>query len=123
MACRQQHGKIKSAHQRWTVYPPAHPNCHCIIDKLLAIEAGGATNRGADGADWHLLTTGELPDYYIDKYQAQNAGWRRQDCNLSSVLPGMMIGGDVFYNNEGKLPEAPNRIWRKALGKYITLYM
>ena len=34
--------------------------------------------------------------------------------NLDRVLPGYMIGGDVYKNKNKKLPDAPGRIWYEA---------
>ena len=33
-----------------------------------------------------------------------------------------MIGGDRFYNDKGKLPNAPNRIWYEADIDYQSGY-
>ena len=42
------------------------------------------------------------------------AGWRSKKGNLTDVLPGYMIGGDVYQNDDKKLPEAPGRVWYEA---------
>ena len=34
--------------------------------------------------------------------------------NLTEVLPGRVIGGDVFENRKHKLPESPGRTWYEA---------
>lgn len=31
-----------------------------------------------------------------------------------SFTPGKMIGGDIYYNRNGKLPSAEGRIWYEA---------
>lgn len=33
---------------------------------------------------------------------------------MDEVLPNAMIGGDVYKNNGGKLPNAPGRVWYEA---------
>ena len=38
----------------------------------------------------------------------------RKKNNLADVLPGYMIGGDEFLNNQAKLPHAPGRTWYEA---------
>ncbi len=50
--------------------------------------------------------------YY--KKGAEDAGWVNWKGNLANVLPGKMIGGDVFRNSRDKLPIAPGRIWYEA---------
>ncbi len=49
--------------------------------------------------------------YYITKEDAIKLGWKSWLGNLDSVAPGKMIGGNIFANREGKLPEAPGRVW------------
>ena len=58
--------------------------------------------------------TGQLPDCYITKEEARKLGWKPSEGNLHEVAPGKAIGGDVFHNREGKLPDAPGRIWYEA---------
>ncbi len=96
------------------VGPPLHPNCECVLEALPLIEAGKATDKGEEGADYWLLVYCELPDYYITKEEAERLGWIPEEGNLADVLPGRMIGGDVFENREGKLPDAPGRVWYEA---------
>lgn len=54
-----------------------------------------------------------LPDNFITKKEAKKKGWK-PGRNLSSVLPGKSIGGDVFQNREKRLPSAKGRIWYEA---------
>jgi len=44
----------------------------------------------------------------------EKAGWKRGQNTLDQVLPGMMIGGDIYYNDNGHLPDVPGRIWYEA---------
>ena len=46
---------------------------------------------------------GRLPYNYITKSQAESLGW--SGGSLSKIAPGKCIGGDRFYNREGKLPK------------------
>ena len=48
--------------------------------------------------------------------------WVKAEGNLADVLPGRMIGGDVFENRKHKLPEAPGRIWFEADFDYTGGY-
>ncbi len=50
----------------------------------------------------YLDTYGELPQNYVTKKEARNAGW--QGGNPSSSIEGAAIGGDRFGNYEGTLP-------------------
>ncbi|EKT59960.1 ribonuclease domain-containing protein [Providencia sneebia] len=56
----------------------------------------------------------QLPNFYISKKDARQAGWDPKLGNLCEVLPGKAIGGDRFLNREKKLPIAPNRQWFEA---------
>lgn len=62
----------------------------------------------------YLRQNHRLPDYYVTKRQARDAGWDARAGNLCQVLPGKAIGGDRFSNREGRLPSAYKRIWREA---------
>ena len=58
--------------------------------------------------------TGKLPAArYIDKNAAEKLGWR-PGADLCRVAPGKAIGGDRFFNREGRFPAAPNRRWTEA---------
>mgnify|MGYP000986946401 CR=1 FL=1 len=52
---------------------------------------------------------GHLPDNFITKKEAKNAGWVSSKGNLSEAAPGKSIGGDRFGNYEGILPEKEGR--------------
>jgi hypothetical protein len=75
---------------------------------------GTVTTQGANGADVHLAYFGHLPSYYINKATAQRAGWKTTKKTISSLFPGKMIGGDVYDNDDLKLPYTPGRIWYEA---------
>lgn len=58
--------------------------------------------------------TGRLPAArYLDKNAAEKLGWRPGG-DLCRVAPGKAIGGDRFFNREGRLPAASNRRWTEA---------
>lgn len=113
--CIEQHGKIVdiSVLDNKTEVQ-AHPNCQCVYVGMRTKQVGTATDWGMEGADAYLAYFGYLPDYYVDKDTAQKAGWQTTKKKLSSVLPGKMLGGDVFSNSAEKLPSAPGRIWYEA---------
>ena len=110
--CAEQHGRIvdisildnKSEVE-------AHPRCKCVYVPMRTKRAGTATNKGFAGADAQLFYGYGLPDYYVDKETAKQAGWKNRKGNLNEVLPGIMIGGDIYKNKNGKLPNAPGRVW------------
>ncbi|MCO5231303.1 MAG: ribonuclease [Chitinophagales bacterium] len=56
----------------------------------------------------------QLPDYYITKREAIEAGWQASKGNLCEVLPGRVIGGDRFGNREKKLPQKQGRKYFEA---------
>ena len=112
--CRRTHGKIYAISEKVKPYPPLHNFCRCIIEILEAILAGNATKKGVEGADWYLKYYKELPDYYISKNDAKALGWRHKKGNLSLVAPGKMVFGGIYYNENGKLPSAENRVWYEA---------
>ncbi len=85
---------------------PVHENCRCYVESVTAIAAGTATNAGREGVDLYVAFHGSLPDYYINEADAQAQGWKKWLGNLADVLPGKVIGGDVFENRKHKLPES-----------------
>jgi RHS repeat-associated protein len=60
-----------------------------------------------------LKQTGNLPSNYITKTQAEELGWKPGKA-LNNYAPGKQIGGDVFENTTGILPETPGRVWHEA---------
>jgi hypothetical protein len=72
----------------------------------------------ADPADFVAVVetvqqTGRLPADYVTKREAESLGWR-PGSDLCEAAPGRVIGGDRFFNREGRLPEADGRIWFEA---------
>lgn len=113
--CAEQHGKIVSVqvlNNKREVR--AHLNCLCIYVPMRTKKVGTATNMGYGGADVYLVHYGRLPSYYVLKEDAAKAGWKRWKGNLDKILPGKMIGGYKFDNEEGKLPRIFGRIWYEA---------
>ena len=49
-------------------------------------------------------------------------GWKNYKGNLQDVAPDAIIGGDVFWNDKGKLPAAPGRVWYEADINYTGGY-
>lgn len=112
--CKEKHGKIYEISEKVKPSPPLHLYCRCIIQRLKSLFAGEATSKKLDGADWHLRYNGELPQYYISKTEAKKLGWNKNHKNLSDVAPGYMMFGEIYRNDDGHLPDKPNRIWYEA---------
>ena len=113
--CVEQHGKIVDISvlkNKKSVN--AHLNCQCEYVPMRTKQIGTATDWGMEGADAYLYHLGRLPDYYVDKQTAQQSGWQTTKKKLSSVLPGKMLGGDIYVNDDYKLPSAPGRVWYEA---------
>lgn len=60
----------------------------------------------------YIYTYGCLPQNFITKDQARQAGWKGG--SLEPYCPGMCIGGDSFGNREGLLPKAQGRSWTEC---------
>lgn len=57
----------------------------------------------------YLYNHGHLPGNYMTKSEARELGW--EGGSVEKYAPGYAIGGDVFGNREGLLPEAPGRVY------------
>jgi len=112
--CLTKYGKIYLVDDPPEEEPPLHPNCRCEIICMAAAIAGTTTQDGMDGADVCIMDIGILPENYITKREAIDLGWVRWKGNLAQVAPGKMIGGDIYRNDDGHLPQAPNRVWYEA---------
>jgi guanyl-specific ribonuclease Sa len=67
------------------------------------------TYDSAEDVSLYLMAYNHLPDNYMTKAEAREEGW--EGGALSTVIPGMCIGGDVFGNFEGILPEIDGRTY------------
>jgi len=91
-----------------------HERCKCTLVPMRTKSAGTATDLLTEGADFYLYYHKELPEYYVIYNEAESVGWRSKKGNLDKVLPGKMIGGEIFENGERKLPHSEGRVWREA---------
>lgn len=112
--CASMNGHILAKNDSRIARIPVHPNCRCYVEAVTAIVAGTATSDGTNGVDLFVATYGKLPDNYLGKKNAQKMGWDPKQGNLAEVLPGMLIGGDRYKNRDGRLPDAPGRVWYEA---------
>lgn len=116
----ERHGKIYPFSSE--TYVPAHMRCRCEIIPMRTQQVGTATSEGWNGADAWLMYRGRLPDNYITKEEATDAGWKAKLHNLAQVCPGKYIGDEPYQNKEGKLPNKNGRIWYEADFDYQTEY-
>ena len=82
------------------------------LANVVVEESGTYTSKEEVAAYIHEF--GHLPSNFVTKSKAKKAGWVSKKGNLDDVLPGMSIGGDKFYNDEGILPDAPGRTWQEC---------
>lgn len=85
------------------------------------IKFGEAYSKPEDVAAYIYLYH-ELPGNYITKKEGVALGWESSKGNLWDVTDKMSIGGDVFGNREGRLPEADGRIWYECDVNYFGGY-
>ena len=57
----------------------------------------------------YLHIHGHLPENFITKDEARELGW--EGGSVEKYAPGYAIGGDVFGNREGILPEEQGRVY------------
>lgn len=98
--CGENHGKIWLISETPDPNPPIHENCRCKIEPMKVITAGTATTDGINGADWKIKYESELPEYYVDKSSAIQAGWKPGKWP-SNFIPEKMISCGI-YNNDDK---------------------
>ena len=60
----------------------------------------------------YLVQFQKLPSNYMTKKEARREGW--EGGALSQLIPGRCIGGDVFGNYEGLLPEKDGREYHEC---------
>lgn len=111
--CADNHGRIFDINDSTVMLPPLHLRCRCTLDDIEAIKAGNATNNGTDGADYWIKHFKTLPSYYITRPQLEALGWTYGD-RPSKFASGRMYGGDIYYNDDRKLPNKTGRIWYEA---------
>lgn len=87
----------------------------------LSVSEDG-TYISKDEVALYIHTYGHLPDNFISKTKARNAGWDSNEGNLDEVLPGMSIGGSEFKNYDGQLPDAAGRTWTECDINYTGGY-
>ena len=74
-----------------------------LPEEVLPVESGSYTE--VEEVAYYLHTYGHLPDNYMTKSEAEEAGWNSYKGNLWDVAYGMSIGGDRYGNYDGQLPK------------------
>ncbi len=77
------------------------------------VELGGRYTTPEEEA-YYLHLYEELPPNYLTKSEAYDKGWVPSEGNLWDVTDEKLIGGDRFYNREGRLPNASGRLYYEA---------
>ena len=88
--------------------PPVSAGEDCASPEID--EYGSYTTK--EDVALYIHTYGCLPQNFITKEQARQAGW--SGGSLEPYCPGMCIGGDSFGNREGLLPKAQGRSWTEC---------
>lgn len=76
-------------------------------DELSVEEDGWYYSK--DEVALYIHTYGRLPDNFVSKAEAEDAGW--SGGSVERYIPGAAIGGSRFGNYEGLLPKAKGRTW------------
>ena len=98
-----------------------HPFCECYYADVEQKTVGSISSKGILAPDVYLKAYGKLPDYYITKEEAKEKyGWNPRRNTLAGKAPGKMIGGDVYNNNDLKLPQKEGRIWYECDVDYVS---
>ncbi|MBP8812780.1 MAG: ribonuclease [Laribacter sp.] len=88
------------------------PACSQVVRELNARLATPVDNRELAETLGTLAATGRLPDRFVTKRQAREAGWQPgKSLWQTDGLAGKSIGGDRFGNREHRLPAGR---WQEA---------
>lgn len=69
------------------------------------------TYTDKESVAYYIHTYHRLPSNYISKAQARKLGWHLNSDNLWDVAYGKSIGGGIYNDSDGSLPDATDRIW------------
>ncbi len=78
--------------------------------ELIISELGHYTEK--DDVALYIHTYSHLPENFITKAEAKKLGWNGG--SLEEYAKGCAIGGDIFKNLEGLLPEKDGRIYTEC---------
>ena len=80
-------------------------------EQAQSLPVSGSYTSKEDVAKYIYLY-GCLPPNFMTKTEARSRGW--EGGSLEPYAPGKCIGGDVFGNYEGLLPDASGRTWTEC---------
>ncbi|MEX0793879.1 MAG: ribonuclease domain-containing protein [Pirellulaceae bacterium] len=83
-------------------------------ERLLTWNDGVLADLEEAEVVWHVLAHEKLPPRFLTKREAERLGWVASKGNLWEVAEGRVIGGDRFFNREGRLPDASGRQYVEA---------
>ncbi|MDO4399433.1 MAG: ribonuclease domain-containing protein [Coriobacteriia bacterium] len=92
---------------------PSAPTQSSSANAVISVSEDGSYIT-KDEVAAYIHEFGHLPSNFISKTKARKAGWVSSKGNLQDVCPGMSIGGSVFYNDDGLLPDAKGRTWTEC---------
>ena len=80
------------------------------------------SNPSSSGADscifcknrYNICIITDVARILSDEKGTKKLGWDPLLGNLADVLPGILIGGDIYKNRDKRLPDAPGRLWYEA---------
>ncbi len=96
--------------------PYSAERCEPVVKELNQSLRSGIDEQELVAILRSLNETGnrKLPSKFVNKSQARKLGWRPgRDLWEYKRLQGKSVGGDIFFNREGQLPDG-KRVWREA---------
>ncbi|WP_252237583.1 ribonuclease domain-containing protein [Clostridium sp. ZBS5] len=90
----------------------SNPEAHNVVNYAKLKEEYKVAECANDVVD-SLKSTGKLPNDYIPKEDAVNLGWKPNKA-LNNYAPSKKLGGDIFRNEDGILPNKQGRNWYEA---------
>ncbi|MBR5995896.1 MAG: ribonuclease [Eubacteriaceae bacterium] len=87
---------------------PVQPNSPGNSGSTESVDEKGSY-YDKDHVALYIHIYGKLPDNFVTKSEARAAGW--SGGSVEKYIKGAAIGGDVFSNREGKLPQKNGRTW------------
>jgi len=104
-------GKLQDADFVSTITIPRNPESADDSEAGSAQVTYGEYYYTVDDVAYYLAEYDELPENYMTKKEAEALGWVSSEGNLWDVGWGFCIGGDIFGNREGLLPDEDGRTW------------
>jgi hypothetical protein len=94
--------------------PPLHEHCRCTLREQRFTIPRQIAKRNPFLEEIIDLLKGIFSGRFIDTITTHVRGWLPRRAQATYLPGGRSIGGDIFENRAGKLPDAPGRVWREA---------